>query len=64
MRVRDGSSRSDDIDEVEEARRPRDEVAEWLRRCPAKAVGSARVGLNPILVDVGASSTEWKDGSD
>ena len=25
-------------------------VAEWLRRCPAKALGSARVGSNPAVV--------------
>jgi hypothetical protein len=31
-----------------------DEVAEWLRRWPAKPVGSARVGSNPILVDARA----------
>ena len=30
----------------------RDEVAEWLRRWTANPMGSARVGSNPILVDV------------
>ena len=29
-----------------------DEVAEWLRRWTANPLGSARVGSNPILVDV------------
>ena len=28
-----------------------DEVAEWLRRCTANTLGSARVGSNPIFVD-------------
>ena len=27
-----------------------DEVAEWLRRWTANPMGSARVGLNPILI--------------
>ena len=29
-----------------------DEVAEWLRRWTANPMGSARVGSNPILVDI------------
>ncbi len=29
-----------------------DEVAEWLRRQTANLMGSARVGSNPILVDI------------
>ncbi len=28
-----------------------DEVAEWLRRLPAKQMGFAREGSNPFLVD-------------
>ena len=32
--------------------RTQDEVAEWLRRWTANPLGSARVGSNPILVDV------------
>ena len=31
---------------------PKDEVAEWLRRWTANPMGSARVGSNPILVDI------------
>ena len=34
------------------AQRKRDEVAEWLRRWTANPLGSARVGSNPILVEV------------
>ena len=30
----------------------RDEVAEWLRRWTANPMGSARVGSNPILVEL------------
>ena len=30
---------------------PEDTVAEWLRRQPAKLMGFARVGSNPIGVD-------------
>ena len=29
-----------------------DEVAEWLRRWTANPMGSARVGSNPILVEI------------
>jgi hypothetical protein len=29
-----------------------DEVAEWLRRLPAKQMGFAREGSNPFLVDL------------
>ena len=29
-----------------------DEVAEWLRRWTANPLGSARVGSNPILVEL------------
>ena len=29
-----------------------DEVAEWLRRWTANPMGSARVGSNPILVEL------------
>ena len=44
-----------------------DEVAEWLRRWTANPLGSARVGSNPILVDLfwefwtifNASFTVW-----
>ena len=31
-----------------------DEVAEWLRRWTANPLGSARVGSNPILVEIGS----------
>ena len=31
---------------------PEDEVAEWLRRWTANPLGPARVGSNPILVDL------------
>ena len=34
------------------AKAEHDEVAEWLRRWTANPLGSARVGSNPILVDV------------
>ena len=36
---------------------PSDEVAEWLRRWTANPMGSARVGSNPILVEVFLAAT-------
>ena len=33
-------------------RDPYDEVAEWLRRWTANPLGSARVGSNPIFVEL------------
>lgn len=37
-----------------------DEVAEWLRRWTANPMGYARVGSNPILVEV-LSQTSYMD---
>ena len=38
-----------------------DEVAEWLRRWTANPMCSARVGSNPILVDIfGQPFFDWK----
>ena len=37
-----------------------DTVAEWLRRRPAKPMCSARVGSNPILVDIFGQPFDWK----
>ena len=36
-----------------------DEVAEWLRRWTANPMCSARVGSNPILVDIFYQSFDW-----
>ena len=36
-----------------------DEVAEWLRRTPAKCMGFARVGSNPILVVKSFFAFSW-----
>ena len=33
-----------------------DEVAEWLRRWTANPMGSARVGSNPIFVEIFSST--------
>ena len=40
--------------------RTQDEVAEWLRRWTANPLGSARVGSNPILVEL--SLVLWCNG--
>ena len=37
-----------------------DEVAEWLRRWTANPMCSARVGSNPILVDIFGQPFDWK----
>ena len=37
-----------------------DEVAEWLRRWTANPMCSARVGSNPILVDIFDQPFDWK----
>ena len=36
-----------------------DEVAEWLRRWTANPMCSARVGSNPILVDIFGQTFDW-----
>ena len=38
-----------------------DEVAEWLRRWTANPMGSARVGSNPILVEIFCQKLQEKD---
>ena len=39
-----------------------DEVAEWLRRWTANPMCSARVGSNPILVEISFSPPKVKEG--
>ena len=41
--------------------KPGDNVAEWLRRQPAKLMGFARVGSNPTVVDIFVLSC-WNGG--
>ena len=38
-----------------------DEVAEWLRRWTADPMGSARVGSNPILVEIFAKNFRYRE---
>ena len=38
-----------------------DEVAEWLRRWTANPMGSARVGSNPILVEIFAKNFRYRE---
>jgi hypothetical protein len=39
----------------------RDEVAEWLRRWTANPMGSARVGSNPILVEIFEKNFRYRE---
>ena len=38
-----------------------DEVAEWLRRWTANPMGSARVGSNPILVELFQKNFRYRE---
>ena len=38
-----------------------DEVAEWLRRWTANPMGSARVGSNPILVEIFEKNFRYRE---
>ena len=38
-----------------------DEVAEWLRRWTANPLGSARVGSNPILVEIFQKNFRYRE---